>query len=914
MKKIKTFGLYDKRYTWGKPLFKLGKPKKVKKVDKKLSYKKAKKKYLLKPFGDADKDGYFNVNDCKPLDPKKHGVFKKHAKKTVFFYDTKGYGVKPGEVTQEMIFKNIEKKLPKTYGGEKGQEGGTYSKRLTNSLLEMEKGEIPTLKKVVGVHELEKPGSVSDDTVFAHHHLQNYLKSSYPEKKFNFDIYNPSEVSYIDEKGRKKTEKITKLLTKPMKSVSADVRIPIHLQKKSRKTKNIIPEIERMTGMKLTEEQKKQIEKRLVTEEDISGISSSYNIKPHWSIEELPKHFASRKDIKVHISDDPVEVIMKSMYGGMSSCESITGGICSMGPFSDVRHRHPVAYFYLTGREPYRDKPSARVMMRRGHPVDTRGRLDLSKEYIGVEPTIYGGGSGREWYPFLLQEFLKKKKLFHIPIKTKKAHKGYSDWVAHNPRKAFQYLEDEWLEKMEREGYDDYDPEEVVVDNVVDFSHRIPSVYGSEIKKPSSSGEKPTFRDAELKLVSRDKKIPRSFFHNLLHSKSSDIRYKALGRPQMETKRQEENVKRIKDQLKDEDLTEQQKDVLKKRLRKEEKELKSIKEIEPEPFHMMSFDPSKQIRMRVASYPRLKQETIKSLLPSKEYDITSRLFYNPALDYKQRKTIAKREGDLMYDPHGIKAETEPRVAKESFKVTEKIRPQGVAHIVNTTSNEALIGYIYNKYPEHRHDLIRNNPHVPKYIIEQYITDLSHSKMSKENKIRKIHYLIMNTGHIDTNIAKKIYRMFGNNPEIANSLYFNSAITPSSIKRKIQSRMFKKGYEDLLSNLINNPRIARPETVELMIKKLPRSQLNNLLRNINLNNYAPPFRESIFNKLVSKAKSSSSTKEAFIRMLENSRSVDIEKLLLKSTDKYSNALHRDVIRYLMQSHNKSVTDELMKRYA
>lgn len=875
--KVKTISLYDKKHTWGKPLFKLGKPKKVKKSDKKLSYNKAKKKYYLKPFGDADKDGYFNITDCKPLDPKKHGVYKKYKDKPVFFYDTKGYGVKPGEVTQGMIFEKLEKKLPSHFGHERG-EGGQYSDMLTDSLVNIDKGDIPTVKKVVGVHELEKPDSVSHETVFATKHLKDYLEATHPDKMFTFDIHKPGEVSYVEKSGKRKTEKISKLLSKPMSSVETSVRTPLYVQKKVKKLKSIFPEIERMTGKKLTEEQKKDIEKRLITEEDISGISSSYSIKPHWSVEELPKHFGSRKDAILHITDDPAEVVMKSMYPGMHSCESIDNWDWHpRGAFSDIEQRNPVAFFYLTGKTPYsEDRPSYRIMLRRAHPVKTGGEIDKSQEFLGVEKGVYGGeqATERQMYRWLLQEFLKKKNLWRVPLKTRRPHIGYSDFVAQTPEKAVDYLVDEWTQKAEERGayLDEYDDDLLQLvedDDITKYAANIPSVYAEEYRKPSTSEKTPTYKESVRYLLSKpkDKAIPRSFFYNILKTPDVETLKSAIKRPEMK----------------------------------------------PEYYHPLAFHPSRDIKREVASYPKLQQITVKELIPSKDYDVSSKLFFNPALTYKQRKKVAKREDEeLAYDPYDLTSSVEPRVAREAVRITDKIRPSQVSSIARNTTSLAAIKYIYEKYPEQIEYIIKN-PNTPESIVSDCVSDIANSKISTDDKIKQIKYIIENSDNLTEPIIDKIYRMFGNNPKVAVNLFYDDRVPPD-IKNKIGSRLFKKGYEELLEKFIVYPNRTNVETINMMIDKLPMTKLKRMMLSLTLGSYTSKQEKELLSKFVDKAKSNATFKKAFFDMLESNRSSSLEKNLLELTDSCSTALHRDVIRYLMKSTNKSTTDELIKRYS
>lgn len=883
--KVQTYSLFDEKRKWkrkilSKPLLKnLGKPKKVKKSDKKLSYKQARKKYSLKPFGDADRDGTYNKNDCRPFDPKKHGVYKRYKDSPVLFYDTKSYGVKPGEVTQGMIFSRLEEKLPNYFGAEKGDEGGPYSKKLTEALRGMEPGET-VVKDIVGVHELEKPGSVSPETVFAMKHIGDFLQSSHPEKQFTFDIYNPSEVSYVDEKGMPQKSKLSRLLSLPAEGVSSSPRIPIHVQKKAKKVESIFPEIEKLAGRKLTPSEREQIQQRLVTQEDISGISSSVSMKPHWSLEEMTRHFGSTKDVTVHITDDPAEVVMKSMYSGMKSCEEIEDGMCRMGPFSDIENRNPVAYFYLTGRVPYKDSPSARVMMRRGHPVDTYGKLDTSKEYIGVEPTVYGGGHENVWYPYMLQELMKKKKLFHLPLKTKRPHKGYSDFVARNTSKALPYLRNEWIDMAhqkheegeisseaveEIEEGDDDDRLENILD--IDWFHGIPSVYAGEIKKPSETVRALTYNESVETMLRRppEKAIPRSFFYNILKSTHSSVVQAAMERPEMKQ----------------------------------------------EYYHQLAFHPSSNVRTKVARFPKLEQHTIQHLMTQPDLDVSRGLFYNPALSFQQRKQVY-RVAPQSYDTIG--EETHPRTAKEIIKIVTKEGDHSLSYMARTTPNKTAIQYIYDNYPSKRMELMRNST-TPERLIRQYVSDVASGKENRDTKSDRI-VTLMDIRSLEPATLLKIYNTFGSNPYIVDKLYFTDN-TPVDIKRKIEKRLFSERYSYLKEKVLRKPWNLTTDTVIDFIDKLSAKDIATMLQSLSGSSFTDrEDRTKIMKKLLDNInKGGADTpllEETFMYLITSDRSEKMEKALL-SLRKYPDELHRNVLRHLMKSSNKSTIDTLMRRY-
>ena len=913
-----------------KPLFNFGPPKQITKKDKKLNYKQARKKLGINPFGDADRDGYFNIFDCKPLDSTKHmGVEREreHIKHQV--YDTS-----KGFQTEGEIFKEAEKIMPDEFGPERHQEGGEYSEHLTKALKirkksEEKEGDTVT-KAIAGIHEIVRPRSVSEETIFAQHHLKTYLQGKHPEKQFKFDPYKPSIIQ-MREEGKYEPIKIAKALTMSPPGIKTSVRIPKDIRKK-------------------------------LAKEDVEKITSGFSSTPPWQIGELPRHFTSGKKIKLEITDRPARVLAKSMFSGLDSCEAISGGMCRWGPFSDVAHRHPIAYFYLGGKTPQKDDPSARIMLRRGHPVKDTGydaELDTSKEFIGVAPTTYGLSeeSDKELYPYLLQSFIKKKGAFHLPLKTAKPHAGYADSVAHSISEqedpsVYPFLRREFKEKVEQkaeyEGGDysatleamEYEGEEDVIEHLDDIGlfHHIPDVFVKEFQEPSSTYSPPTFKESREQIlqmpgsdIEKPRKIPQSFFHHLLRSEQSDTRYEAMLRPKKETKWQKQAIKGIKQELYTPAITPERKEVLTERLGRAEKQLKKYEEVEPKHYHQMAFDTEESIRASVSAYPRLEQRTIKTLIPEKKYDvregkqtiktstpkmeyaIREGLFFNPALTFKQRKAVGRieQEGEdkLVRISSRLDSATDPRVAREVVNI---YAPEEVKRIVSTSSKPAL-HEIYKTQPELRED-VALNPSAPEALVQQYITDVSEDKsISSSRKLEMINYLLEHRTLSDK-MYQRIYNMYKDNEEVLDNMLYHQI--PKSIKNKIESKISRSGL--LTAHVLRNPTCVSTNTLKNLVKTFSKGDFLSFVgRSLEYHLNELSNKDEIIREVISRMLREPSTAPAIMNRFSQSsiksETVDKELMRVLGRSTVSKKLFAQVLDYLMKSEYHNTRDELVKKF-
>lgn len=908
-----------------KPLFNFGPPKQTTKKNKKLGYKRARKKLGIKPFGDVDRDGYLNIFDCKPLDPTKHmGVYKERKDIKHQVYDSS-----KGFQTEEEIFKEAEEIMPEHFGEEKGFEGGTYSNRLTKSLkmrkiLEEKEGDT-VVKGIVGVYDIEKPDTVSEATVFAHHHMQKYLKEKYPEKQFKFDLYKPGIVQVRGE-GDYEPMKITKALSMspPKSEIKTSVRIPKDIRKK-------------------------------LSKEEVEKITSGFSYIPPWYVGELPRHLTSGKKIKLEITDRPARILAKSMWGSgkpsdtFASCESLDNPMCGKtGPYSDVKHRHPIAYFYLGQKVPKKHKPSARVMIRRAHPVKEVGygaELDTSKEFIGVAPTVYGlsGREEQEIYPYLLQKFMKKKGVFHLPLKTAKPHAGYADSVARSidekkDPSVYPFLREEFREKVEEkaetedtsEGDNRYgsmleimefEEEGDIIDAIDDtglFS-RIPDVYTEEFKKPISTEDPPTYKQATtglLKMPSttldKPKVIPRSFFHHLLRSPKDDVRLAATKRPRMETKWQKDAIRTIKEELSKPNITPERKEVLTDRLGRAMKQLKKYKEVEPKHYHRMAGDPYVDVRVAVAEYPRLEQKTVKQLMPSKEFDVRESLFFNPALSYRQRKKLGaeelKRDSIIEFNYGMLSKETHPRVAREAVHI---FSPSQVGRIAEATTSLPALHEIYKTQPSAQQDVILN-PAATEAMIQQYITDVSQSKKlsSKDKKSRMVE--LLERQDIPNKVYQRLYNMYKTNDEMVLSLFVKKSL-PKSVKEKIEGRMLKN--RKLTKYLLSYPHDVSTEVLVDAIGKLSTDNFLGLVKNL-----ASAFRllpakrvtiRAVIERMVKESRVKAPVLECFSHI--NESMIDEELIRVLEGDSVKKNLYKSILRYLMKSNRSETRNSLVENF-
>ena len=893
-----------------KPLFNFGNPQRVPKKLKNLNYRQARKKTGLYPFGDADRDGYFNIFDCKPFNPKKHmGVYKERADIKHQVYDSS-----KGFQTEAEIFKEAEKIMPDHFGVEEGFEGGKHSDRLTKALKKRKKAEEQegetVVKKIVGVHELDRPGSASEETVFAHHHLKKYLTSTYPEKQFKFDIYNPNVVEVREDKSFVPM-KMSRALSMPVSGVKTSVRVPKDVRRK-------------------------------LSKEELESIKSGYSLTPPWQISELPRHFTSGKKIKVEITDRPARVVAKSMWPGFSSCESLDSGMHPSGPFSDVAHRNPIAYFYLGTKVPKKDSPSARIMMRRAYPVKARGRetdLDRTKEFIGVAPSVYGSQDDEELFPYLLQDFLKKKNLFHLPLKTAVSHGGYCDSVAHNisERKTpsvFPFLKGEFYEKLEEVADDDdedyvwealeNEDDDAIIEalDIGQFGN-IPDVFVEEFKKPESIDKPPTYSQATSSLLrmpserdtfDKPKVIPRSFFHHLLSSQDSSVRQLATERPLQETKWQENAIKEIEKELSSSGITSERKAVLNERLERAKEQLKKYRDVEGKHLHRMSMDPSESVRTAVDWYPKLEQRTIEPMLSEKSLQVRKSLFFNPSLTFRQRKTLPKTYIDRKSEDdyrkemriysEDIPKEVSPRVAREMIHI---VPHEDITEFSRHVRSVPALHEIYETYPEQR-SYVALNPKTPDALLNQYITDVSVSKNTKRRK-EKLMLDLLDNRNLSKSMYTRIYNMYKDNGEILAALLILDA--SSSVKEKISKKIPK--HRELIDIVVHNPTLVKYPYLKDIIPKLEKQDLFAFVR--GLSRFYPFSGDNVLIKEVIKRimREQSLAPEVISRM-DGLHKISDEEILKKlGLSSIRKTTFSTFLKYLMHSNNSVTKEKVLKMF-
>jgi len=913
-----------------KPLFNFGPPKRITKKDKKLNYKQARKKIGLRPFGDADRDGYFNIYDCKPLDRTKHmGVYK--ARKDI---KHQVYDSPKGFMTEGDIFSQAEKLIPKLEY-EKDQEGGDVSDRFTDALkrrkrFEEKEGDTAA-KNLVGIYDIDRPKSASDETVFAQRHIKKHLEGLHPEKQFRFDPYNPKIVQVLKD-DKFKPVKVSKALSMSPPGIETRVKIGSGTRRKVEALSVLYPTLG----------------------EEIDKIESDYSYKPPFEIEDLPRHFTSGKKIKLEITDNPARVLAKSdILEHTYSCEKVgSEHYCGWGGFDDVKLRHPTAYFYLGNKVPLKDSPSARVSLRRAHPVGDYGRVDDTKEYIGVVPISYGAkeGEAKNMFSYFVQDVVKKKGLFHLPLKTKYTReKGYSDVSAHfySEHKGDEgvpsitpFLSEELMERAEEEGDDslieDIDSgEEPDYDNMGSaYFKNMPDVFTEELKDPYIERELPTFKEARESIIalpsSRDqkpKKIPKSFFTHLLRSSSEVIRQRALSRPSEEIRWQEKESKKIKEELKKSNIDPVRRKTLEDRLKRGKKELKDLKTSEPEYFHQMAFDTSEPIRRSVSEYPRLQQKTVKALMPEKkyvkgketptpkmEYGIREGLFFNPSLTFKQRKAVGKsdQEGEdkLVRISSRLDSETDPRVAREVVNI---YAPEEVKRIVSTSSKPAL-HEIYKTYPQMREDVVLN-PSAPEALVQQYITDISTSQHEPASKKLQMITHLLESKTLSSATYQRIYNMYKDNEEVLGSMLSHNV--PKSIKDKIEGKILKSDV--LTQYAIDNPSNISSGTLKNLVKTFSKQNFLKFVVKQALYYHGDDIRNKneIVQEVIKRMLKEPTTAPDVMSVLSStsmkSETVDKELMRVLGRSTVSKKLFSQVLDYLMKSSYHNTREELVKKF-
>jgi len=351
-----------------KPQFRDTVPKFVpipKRPNKNLTYAQGRGMFgnALSPFGNWDKDQHINMFDCRPFDPKRHKVPTEHKKRKV-----PGY-LKPNR-TWEDVWSEAEQDMPHAFKREQERQ---YSNWLANALTTREKTykKVDTpFKDVVGIYKLDKVVLDRNQTLLAQQYVMEFLRCTQPDKHFEFYLEEPSKV------------KVTDLNT-------AEVR----------------------EGVKVSRYFPK-------------------NTPPH--IMNLLTLLTPYTNLTIVISDDPVDVMKKSSIvtqtdreGGWKlawdSCETLGRSVIGkseygneVGSFSDIKYGNAIAWFYLGKKQPGKDFPNGRVMLRWGTRTgEWEGDTDIGIEYTAdsSNPAGFYGMSGRSARGMVgeLQKILKSK-------------------------------------------------------------------------------------------------------------------------------------------------------------------------------------------------------------------------------------------------------------------------------------------------------------------------------------------------------------------------------------------------------------------------------------------------------------------------------------------------------------------------
>ena len=316
-----------------KPLFNMGPHPKHDKKKKKMSTKTA-LKTGINPWGDADRDGYINMFDCKPFNPDKHGVYAEDEDRPVPSY------IKP-KLTYGQVFQKGEQQM-RMFASEVDEEGGPASDMLTQALRRREEmahkyKDIP-IRKIVGTHDIHIEGQSVITPIIKNLSI-DYLNKIHPEKEYR-DTDEPDKLVRIDTK-RGTINKVP-LASELQKPPSGMFSTQFKFQPKGRQEGSLSHDI-RGNALKLDITSYRQGKPQISYQEGNPQISygerkpqkTSYRInakplyQPPWYIADLAKHLSKGKPMKMYITDEPIDVLQKSKISGYHSCETAPSHIFS---------------------------------------------------------------------------------------------------------------------------------------------------------------------------------------------------------------------------------------------------------------------------------------------------------------------------------------------------------------------------------------------------------------------------------------------------------------------------------------------------------------------------------------------------------------------------------------------------------
>ena len=922
---------------YSKPLFNMGPHPKYDKKKKKMSTKTA-LKTGINPWGDADRDGYINMFDCRPFDQDKHSVYAEDEDRPVPSY------IKP-KLTYGQVFQKGEQQM-KMFTSEVGEEGGPASDMLTQALRRREEmkhkyKDIP-IRKVVGTHDIHIEGQSVITPIIKNLSI-DYLNKIHPEKQYR-DTDEPDKLVRIDtERGTLKKVPLASELQKPPSGMFSN---QFKLQPLKGKQEGSLSHDTRRNDIKLNITSYR----RGKPQKTSYRINAKQQYQPPWYIADLAKHLSKGKPMKMYITDEPIDVLQKSKISGYHSCETAPSKIFSpvtfnwtdresimrhhgyeldydepvmryrdnqdreydsentgefgIGPFYDVANRNAVAYIYKKSAKIGKDTPSGRTMIRWGHLYNRKSEEPIIDEKsknpkmgLAIESGVYGldKESDKEWIPYLAEKIAEKKGA-NLPDKDLKTavvgpeiHGGFVDsfFKGEYPREARDfsrvlfgsYDEDTW------EG--DYET----------CAARNPIVLG---RKPKPRTQSYDFFESIDKIRGgrNTEKIPESIYFGLARRGSNDINKDLLSQPI--SKRVRSYISQTAPSI---DLREDS--------------LKGFVDKPTIDFH------------------------IKNTAPYSPYAF-SRLMYQPDLPAKERKKYLKErveKGENTFIDTGSEEKVwgttyNPQRARIGRQIAKIGLEHGMATQLSNTSNRATITTIYEdtiknlkrknitpaekgEYIELLHGLFLNY-NLPKSIIQDF---LSTEYGDNDDKVNILSTLINQnktnfiTGGKYHDIAKKIFNKYKSKPKIHSTLIRNEIFNENTNEYNALQRILLKSNsfdeDDRIKYLTDDNLIK-------YIKKNPR-YINNALARHKTYSFNDTQAIKYLDIALDNLSKNSKTKENSARYIINYiNQVPTSKMIkylfdriYKNQDKYFDS--EEILDELLMKSDARTRKQLLKKY-